>query len=110
MTKKVGSIQALHDHSQKTHVEVMDKMSSMESWMTKFDNNLSTITRLLSRLEPLLLGSQVPPTQKQFVETFACENGGGELHVMEEGVRAEIILEGVVVVDKSEIKNPPIES
>jgi hypothetical protein len=27
--------------------------------MTKFDNNLSTITRLLSRLEPLFLGSQV---------------------------------------------------
>jgi hypothetical protein len=25
MTEKVGSIQTLHDHSQRTHVEVMDK-------------------------------------------------------------------------------------
>jgi hypothetical protein len=80
--------------------------------MTKFDNNLSTITRLLSRLEPLLLGSHELPAQKQSIETFACENGGGELHVVEEGVRAEIILEGVVVVvvDKSAIESPPIES
>jgi hypothetical protein len=78
--------------------------------MTKFDNNLSTITRFLSRLEPLLPGSQVPPARKQFVETFACENGGGELHVVEEGVRAKIILEGVVVVDKSAIESPPSES
>jgi hypothetical protein len=60
MIEKVGSIQALHDHSQRTHVEVMDKVSSMQSWMTKFDNNLSTITRLLSRLKPLLPSSQVP--------------------------------------------------
>jgi len=86
----------------------MDKVSSMQPWMTNFDNNLSTITRLLSR--PLLLGSQVPPAQKQFVETFACENGGGELHVVEEGVRAKRILEGVVVVDKSAIESPPAES
>jgi hypothetical protein len=57
MTKKVGLIQAWHDHSQRTHVEVMDKVSSMQSWMTKFDNDLSTITGLLSRLEPLFLGS-----------------------------------------------------
>jgi hypothetical protein len=78
--------------------------------MTKFDNNLSTITGLLSRLEPLFPGSQIPPTQKQFVETFACENGGGELHVVEEGVRVEKILEGVVVVDKSAIESPPAES
>jgi hypothetical protein len=57
MTEKIGSIQALHDHSQRTQVEVMDKASSMQSWMTKFDNNLSTITGLLSRLEPLLANS-----------------------------------------------------
>jgi hypothetical protein len=55
--RKVGSIQALHDHSQRTQVEVMDKVSSMQSWMIKFDNNLLTITGLLSRLEPLLPGS-----------------------------------------------------
>jgi hypothetical protein len=78
--------------------------------MTKFDNNLLTIIELLSRLEPLLPGSHVPPTQKQFVETFACENGDGELHAVEERVRAERILEGVVVVDKSAIESPPIES
>jgi hypothetical protein len=78
--------------------------------MTKFDNNLSTITRLLSRFEPILPGSQIPPAQKQYVETFACENGGGELHVVEEGVRVERILEGVVVVDKSTIESPPAES
>ncbi len=88
----------------------MDKVSSMQSWMTKFDNNLSTITGLLSRLKPLLLGSQVPLAQKQSVETFACENGGGELHVVEEGVRVERILEGVVVVDKSAIESPPTKS
>jgi len=78
--------------------------------MTKFDNNLWTITRLLSRLEPLLPGSQVPLAQKQSVETFACENGGGELHVVEEGVRVERILEGVLVVDKSAIESPPAKS
>ncbi len=78
--------------------------------MTKFDNNLSTITGLLSRLEPFLLSSHVPPAQKQSIETFACENGGGELHVMEEGVKAERILEGVVVVDKNAIDSPPVES
>jgi len=110
MIEKVGSIQALHDHSQRTHVEVMDKMSSMQSWMTKFDNNLSTIIRLLSRLEPLLPSSQVPLAQKQFVETVACVNGGGELHVVEEGVKAERILEGMVVVDKSAIESPPTKS
>jgi iron only hydrogenase large subunit-like protein len=44
--------------------------------MTKFDNNLSTIIGLLSRLEHFLPSSQVPPAQKQYVETFACENGG----------------------------------
>jgi len=110
MTKKVGLIQAWHDHSQRTHVEVMDKVSSMQSWMTKFENNLSIITRLLLKLEPLFLGSHVPPAQKQFVETFACENGGGELHVLEEGVRAKRLLEGVVVVDKSAIESPPLES
>jgi hypothetical protein len=81
----------------------------MQSWMTKFDNNLSRIG-LLSRLKPLLLGSQVPPAQKQSIETFACENGGGELHVVEEGVRAERILEGVVVVDKSAIESPLAKS
>jgi hypothetical protein len=78
--------------------------------MTKFDNNLSTITGLLSRLILFLLGSHVPPIQKQFVESFTCENGGGELHVVEEGVRAERILEGVVVVDKSAIESPSTES
>jgi septation ring formation regulator EzrA len=57
MIEKVGSIQALHDHFQRTQVEVMDKVSSMQSWMTKFDNNLSTINGLLSRFEPLLPGS-----------------------------------------------------
>ncbi len=88
----------------------MDKVSSMQSWMTKFDNILSTITGLLSRLEPLLPSSQVRPAHKQYVETFACDNGGGELHVTEEGVRAERILEGVVVVDKSAIESPPVES
>jgi hypothetical protein len=62
MTEKVGSIQALHDHFQRTQVEMMDKMSSMQSWMTKFDNNLSTIIGLLSRLKPLLPSSQVLPT------------------------------------------------
>jgi hypothetical protein len=55
--------------------------------MTKFDNNLSTITGLLLKLKPLLLGSQVPPAHKQYVETFACDNGGGELHVVEEWLR-----------------------
>ncbi len=65
----------------------MDKVSSMQSWMTKFDNNLSTITGLLLKLKPLLLGSQVPPAHKQYVETFACDNGGGELHVVEEWLR-----------------------
>ncbi len=110
MTEKVGSIQALHDHSQRTHVEVMDKVSSMQSWMTKFDNNFSIIIRLLSRLKPLFPGSHVPLAQKQYVETFACENGGGELHVLEEGVRAKKLLEGVVVVDKSAIESPPLES
>jgi hypothetical protein len=84
----------------------MDKVSSMQTWTTKFDHNLSTITRLLSKLEPFLPGSQVLPTQKQFVETFACENGGGELHAVEEGVREKIILEGVAVVEKSAIKSP----
>ncbi len=59
--KKNGSIHAWHDHSQRTQVEVIHNVSSMQSWMTKFDNNLSTITGLLSRLKPLLLGSQVPP-------------------------------------------------
>ncbi len=88
----------------------MDKVASMQSQITKFDNNLLTITWLLSRLEPLLLDSQVPPAQKQYVETFAYGNGGGELHVVEEGVRAERVLEGVVVVEKSAIENPPIES
>jgi hypothetical protein len=78
--------------------------------MTKFNNNLSIITRLLSRLEPLLHGSQGLPAQKQSIENFTCENGGGELHVVEEGVKAERILEGVVVVDKSSIERPPIES
>jgi hypothetical protein len=78
--------------------------------MTKFDNNLSTITGLLLRLEPLLPGSQVPLTQKQSIETFACENGGGQLHVVEEGVRTKRILEGVVVVYKSAIKSPLTES
>jgi hypothetical protein len=29
MTKTVGSIQAWHDHSQRTQVEVMDKVSSI---------------------------------------------------------------------------------
>jgi hypothetical protein len=57
MIEKVGSIQTLHDQSQRTQVEVMDKVSSTQSWMTKFDNNLSTITGLLLRLEPLLPGS-----------------------------------------------------
>ncbi len=88
----------------------MGKVSCMQSWMTKFDNNLLTISGLLSRLEPLLPGSHVPPTQKQFVETFACQNGGGELHVVEEGVRVERILEGVVMVDKSAIESPPTKS
>ncbi len=109
MTEKVGSIQALHDHSQRTQVEVMDKVSSMQSWMTKFDNNLLILTRLLSRLKPLLPGSQVPLAQKKYVETFACENGGGELHVVEKGVRVERILEGVVVVEKNAIESPPTD-
>jgi hypothetical protein len=78
--------------------------------MTKFDNHLSIITGLFSRLEPLLPGSQIPPIHKQYVETFACENGGGELHVVEEGVKVERILEGVVVVDKSATESPPLES
>jgi hypothetical protein len=86
-------------------MEVMDKVSSMQSWMTKFDNNLSIITGLLLRFEPLLPSSQVPPTQKQYVETFACENGGGEFHVVEERVKVERILEEVVVVDKSAIES-----
>ncbi len=47
-----------------------------------------------------------PTAQKQSDETFACENGGGELHVVEEGVKAERILEGVVVVDKNAIESP----
>jgi hypothetical protein len=64
----------------------------------------------LSRLEPLLPGSHVSHAQKQYVETFACENGGGKLHVMEKGVKAKIILEGVVVADKSAIESPPAES
>jgi hypothetical protein len=68
-----------------------------------------TIIGFLSRLEPLLLGSQVILAQKQFVETFACENGGGELHVVG-GVRAKRILEGVVVVDKSVIESLLVES
>jgi hypothetical protein len=78
--------------------------------MTKFDYNLSTIIRLLSRLKPFLHGSQAPPAQKQFVETFACDNSRGELHVMEEGVRAERILEGVVVVGKVTIESPLAKS
>ncbi len=107
MTETLGSIQAWHDHYQRTQVEVMDKVSSMQSWMTKFESNLSTIIGLLSRFEPLFPGSYVPLAQKQSVETFACENGGGELHVLEKGVRAERILEGMVVVDKSAIESPP---
>jgi hypothetical protein len=67
MVEKVGSIQAWHDHFKKTQVWVMDKVSTMESWMTKFDSNLSTMIRILSRLEPLLPNLQVPPKQKLFV-------------------------------------------
>jgi len=55
----------------------------MESWMTKFDRNLSIITRLLLRLEPLFPNLQIPHEQKLFGETFACEDGVGELHVVE---------------------------
>jgi len=85
----------------------MDKISSMQSWMTKFDNSLSTITGLLSKLESLFHGSQVPSAQKPFVETFACQNGtGGELHVVEGRVRVEKSLEGMVVVDRSAVKSP----
>jgi hypothetical protein len=37
-------------------------------------------------------------------------NGGEELHVVEEGVKAKRILEGMVVVDKSVIESPPAKS
>jgi hypothetical protein len=75
MAEKVGSIQAWHDHYQKTLVEVMDKVSTMESWMTKFDNNILTITGFLSRIEPLLPSINVPPTQKSYVATIGCGDG-----------------------------------
>jgi hypothetical protein len=61
----------------------MDKMSTMESWMTKFDSNLSAIIMLLLRLEPLFPNLQILHEQKLLGETFACEDGVGELHVME---------------------------
>jgi hypothetical protein len=64
----------------------------------------------LSRLKPLLPSSQVPLVKKQSIETFACVNGGEELHVVEEGVKAKRILEGMVVVDKSVIESPPAKS
>ncbi len=37
-------------------------------------------------------------------------NGGEELHVVEEGVKAKRILEGMVVVDNSVIESPPAKS
>jgi len=65
----------------------------------------------LSKLESFLHGSQVLLPQKPSIETFACENGtGGELHVVEGGVRVEKSLEGVVVVDRSAIESSPSKS
>jgi len=52
----------------------------------------------------------VPLAQKQSIETFGCENGGGKLHVVEGGVRVERSLERVVVVGKSVVDNPLAKS
>jgi hypothetical protein len=82
----------------------------MESWMTKFDNNLSTIIGLLSRLESLLLGLQVPFEQMLSIETFACEENVGELHVVEGGVMANKSLDEGVVVDRITMGSPLVET
>ncbi len=100
MAEKVGSIQAWHDHYQKTLVEVMDKVSSMESWMTKFDNDILTITGFLSSIEPLLPSIHVPPTQKSYVATIGCGDGGGEVHIVEGRAETERSMEGGTMEEK----------
>jgi hypothetical protein len=82
----------------------------MESWMTKFDNNLSTIIGLLSRLEPLLPNLQIPYKQKLSIETFACVDGVGELHAMKGGAMVDKSLDEGVVADKSIVWSPPIKT
>jgi hypothetical protein len=73
----------------------------MESWMTKFDNNLLTITEFLSRIEPLLPSIHVPPTQKLYVATIGCGDGGGEVHIVEGRAETERSMEGGTMKEKS---------
>jgi len=71
---------------------------------------LPTITEFLSRLEPLLPNLQIAPKQNLFVETFTCEDGVGELHVVEGGAMVDRSSNEGVLANKSTMWNPPIET
>jgi len=41
-------------------MEKVEKVDTIQSWMTNVDKNISTILRILAWLEPLILGLEQP--------------------------------------------------